>query len=153
MSSYVLLKAALLLHIVGIVIMAGTTFADYFTFRQLLRYLRQDAQKAVAVNIATAKFSQLMSLGMLLLILSGVLMVSVYGHAFTTQIWFRIKMGIVLLILLNGILIARPSMLKLQKLLPSVADNSEAAGRIEVLKNGSAYFTSHSCCCSSLYLR
>lgn len=130
----------MLLHIVGIVIMAGTTFADYFTFRQLLRYLRQDAQKAVAVNIATAKFSQLMSLGMLLLIFSGVLMVSVYGHAFTTQIWFRIKMGIVLLILLNGILIARPSMLKLQKLLPSVADNSEAAGRIEVLKKRISVF-------------
>lgn len=134
MSSFVLLKTALLLHIVGIVIMAGTTFADYFTFRQFLRYLRQDAQKAIAVNVATAKFTRLMGLGLALLILSGVMMVNVYGREFAEQTWFRIKMGMVLLILLNGILIARPSMSKLRKLLPAASDNNEASGRIQVLK-------------------
>lgn len=134
MSSYVLLKASLLLHIIGIVIMAGTTFADYFTFRQFLRYLRQDAQKAIAINVATAKFSLLMGLGLALLILSGVMMVNVYGSAFAEQTWFRIKMGMVLLILLNGILIARPSMSKLRKLLPTAADNGEVSGKIQVLK-------------------
>ncbi|GEP96687.1 DUF2269 family protein [Chitinophaga cymbidii] len=127
MSSYILLKISLLLHIIGIVIMAGTTFADYFTFRQMLKYLRQDAQKAIAVNTATARFSMLMGLGLALLILSGVLMVSVYGHAFTTQVWFRVKMGIVLLILLNGLLIARPSMTKLRKLLPLGENGKEVS--------------------------
>jgi uncharacterized membrane protein len=134
MSSFVLLKTALLLHIVGIVIMAGTTFADYFTFRQFLRYLRQDAQKAIAVNVATAKFTRLMGLGLVLLILSGVMMVNVYGREFAEQTWFRIKMGMVLLILLNGILIARPSMSKLRKLLPAASDNNEISGRVQVLK-------------------
>ena len=108
-------------------ILAGTTFADYFTFRQMLKYLRQDAQKAIAVNTATARFSMLMGLGLALLILSGVLMVSVYGHAFTTQVWFRVKMGIVLLILLNGVLIARPSMTKLRKLLPLGENGKEVS--------------------------
>lgn len=136
MSSYILLKISLLLHIIGIVIMAGTTFADYFTFRQMLKYLRQDAQKAIAVNVATARFSMLMGLGLALLILSGILMVAVYGHAFTTQVWFRVKMGIVLLILLNGLVIARPSMTKLRKLLPAAEDSHE----VSVLKKRISIF-------------
>jgi hypothetical protein len=44
-------------------------------------------------------------------------MVAIFREAVTSMLWFRVKMILVVLVVLNGVAMARPSTLKLRKLL------------------------------------
>lgn len=134
MSTYFLLKTALVLHISGFVMLAGTTLADYIVFRQFWKYLQLDKQKAMTINSATAKFPALTGLGMGLVLISGITMVAVYQGALDGQIWFRIKMLVVVLLILNSLIIARPAVLKLKKLLSADEGNNDMHNKIQALK-------------------
>jgi hypothetical protein len=60
-----------------------------------------------------------------LLILTGTGMVIELKSAITQALWFRIKMPLVLLVVLNGIVLARPATLRLKKLLLDLPANGE----------------------------
>jgi hypothetical protein len=119
MTTVTLLHVGLIFHIIGITMMAGTTFADFITFRQFWKQLPRDKQKAILINIATAKFPVFIGIGAVLLILSGITMMAVLHGVLDTQTWFRIKMALVLLIILNAVIIGRPQNIKLKKMLLS----------------------------------
>ena len=125
MSTTTIFHVSLVLHIIGITMMAGTTLADAITYRQFWKYLQIDKQKAILINSVATKFPRFIGIGAGLLILSGVSMVASLHGVVAEQIWFRIKMTLVLLAILNGLLIARPQALKLKKLLASdMIDNN-----------------------------
>lgn len=117
MSTYVLLKSALLLHIAGIVMMAGVTLADYIIGRQFWKHLPADRPRAIAINALTAKFPAFIGIGALILIVSGITMVGVYKGGLDGQAWFRIKMAMVVLLILNSLLMNRPASAKIRKLM------------------------------------
>ena len=119
MSTTTIFHVSLVLHIIGITMMAGTTLADAITYKQFWKYLQIDKQKAILINSVSAKFPRFIGIGAGLLILSGVSMVASLHGVVAEQIWFRIKMTLVLLAILNGLLIARPQALKLKKMLAS----------------------------------
>jgi uncharacterized membrane protein len=133
MSTTTIFHVSLVLHIIGITIMAGTTLADAITYRQFWKYLQFDKQKAILINSVSAKFPRFIGIGAGLLILSGVSMVASLHGVVAEQLWFRIKMSLVLLAILNGLLVARPQALKLKKMLASdlISNNSNEFSMIK----------------------
>src|SRR5438045_3165492 len=107
----------LILHIAGIVIIAGTTFTNYFISKQFWSCIEADKQRAVIINSTTLLFERLTGIGGAVTIISGFAMVVVLHGVFVSQAWFQIKMALVLLIILNASFFARAQNKKLQKLL------------------------------------
>ena len=98
------LQSLLVFHLTGLILFAGTSLADQSALRQFWKQYDLDKTKAVAVLQARAKFPFLMGIGFGLIILSGVGMMAITHGAFGEQLWFRIKFGLVILILITGII-------------------------------------------------
>ncbi|MEO5979329.1 MAG: hypothetical protein ABIS36_11050 [Chryseolinea sp.] len=112
-------KAFLVLHIIGITIMAGTTFIDYLIYKQFWRsYLSDHTQGLIFERMANT-LQRLVGIGMLLIILSGVGMMYYMHEVWGQQIWFRIKMGLLFIIILNGLGLRRRTGTKVQRFLTS----------------------------------
>jgi hypothetical protein len=127
-----LLNVYLLLHITGFTIMAGAVLADFTLSARLNRYLLTDKGRALILLEASASLAPLIGLGAVLLILTGTGMVIELKSAVTQALWFRIKMPLVLLVVLNGTVLARPATLRLKKLL---LDGTPATAGIGRLRN------------------
>ncbi|MDN5286337.1 MAG: hypothetical protein JWR38_2611 [Mucilaginibacter sp.] len=112
-----LLQTLIVLHLTGLVMMAGTTFVDYTTFKTFWKQFDQDKGRSIALLQATSNFSRLIGIGAALLILTGIGMMAITHGAFGEQIWFRIKFGLVIILILNGLLVGRRQGLKLRKVI------------------------------------
>jgi hypothetical protein len=107
----------LVTHIVGVTIMAGATFIDFITFNHFWKtYWKNEAQGLVIENLMN-KLQRFMGIGMLVIILSGVGMMTYLHQVWGKQLWFQIKMGMLLLIILNGLGFRRILGSKLRKYL------------------------------------
>ena len=127
-----LLNVYLLLHITGFTIMAGAVLADFTLSARLNRYLLTDKGRALILLEASASLAPLIGIGAVLLILTGTGMVIELKSAVTQALWLRIKMPLVLLVVLNGTVLARPATLRLKKLL---LDGTPATAGIGRLRN------------------
>ena len=112
-----LLQICLVLHIAGIVLLGGTTLINYVISRQFWNCIGTDRNRAVVINSTTLGFERITGIGGMLTILTGIGMVLILHGAVDSQLWFRIKMVLVLLIILNALLFARPQNIKLKKIL------------------------------------
>ena len=125
-----LLNVYLLLHITGFTIMAGAVLADFTLSARLNRYLLTDKGRALILLEASASLAPLIGIGAVLLILTGTGMVIELKSAVTQALWFRIKMPLVLLVVLNGTVLARPATLRLKKLLLDGTPVTAGIGRL-----------------------
>ncbi|SHM73778.1 hypothetical protein [Chitinophaga sp. CF418] len=125
-------QSFLLFHLVGLVLFAGTTTADFVTYQQFWKQYARDAVVAKPMLQTMIKFPLLMGLGMAAIILSGVGMMAMTHGIFGEQLWFRIKFAIVLLIILNNIIIGRRLVTGLKK---KMADGANDAGETLQIKN------------------
>jgi uncharacterized membrane protein SirB2 len=107
MSTQTLYNLALVTHILGLTLMAGTTLVDFILTRQFWKQLANDRQKGLGINDATIGFPALFGAGILLLIASGITMMAITHGAYGEQIWFRIKFVFILLIIINGVAVGR----------------------------------------------
>ncbi len=105
----------LTLHITGLVTMAGTALVDFFCYTQFWRQYPRDKARAAAILPLVSTFRFLFAGGFILLLISGVGMVALSHGLFAEQRWFRIKMGFLVLILLNGAVYGRRVAMKLRK--------------------------------------
>ena len=112
-----LLQICLVLHITGIVLLGGTTLMNYVISRQFWTCVETDRNRAIVINSTTLVFGRITGIGGVLTILTGIGMVAILDGAVDAQLWFRIKMMLVLLIILNSLLFARPQNTKLKKIL------------------------------------
>lgn len=92
----------LVLHIIGLASMAGTTIVSYISYGQFWKQHALGKERAMAILNLTASFRFLFAGGFLLLLISGIGMMVLTRGAFAEQLWFRVKMGLLVLILLNG---------------------------------------------------
>lgn len=105
----------LALHLIALILMAGTTLIDFVNYRTFWKLIHSQKEQALGILAATRIYSRLAGLGAALLIASGTGMV-VLLHGFPeTQLWFRIKMLLVLLLVINSIAIGRRLDKKLRK--------------------------------------
>ena len=108
---------ALVIHVVGITIMAGTTFIDFITFRAFSKAFVADKNKSLVLENYLYKLQRFLGIGMLLILASGVTMMVKLHEVWGAQLWFRIKIAILLLIIINGLGLRRSVGTKLKKAL------------------------------------
>lgn len=140
MNSMTLLNSLLVLHVVGFTTMAGTVLADFTINGRAKKYFTSDKLKALSILEGTAFFMRLIGIGGGLLILTGIGMVIVLKGAVTNMLWFKIKMILVLLVVVNGAGPLRRNAGNLKLLLSENTGNNN--GRILALKSRMTVFHS-----------
>jgi hypothetical protein len=123
---------ALVAHVVGITVMAGTTFIDFITFRQFWKTFPGDKMKSANLEEYLYKLQKFLGVGMLIIIISGISMMAYLHQVWGAQVWFRIKMAVLILIIINGLALRRRQGSRLKKLM------AEGLSSIELSKGASS---------------
>jgi len=140
MATQTFYHIALVTHITGLAMMAGTTLVDAVITKQFWKQYANDKPKGLAINQAMSKFIMLFGIGILLLIISGVAMMAITHGVFGEQLWFRIKFGLVIIIILNGITFGRRQGIKLRKLLAEETAGKDVDAKLLKVKAGINWF-------------
>ncbi len=85
--------------------MAGTTVAEYITFNTFSKLFGKERERSLSLLELMKKLSGLLGLGAALLILSGIGLFIITHDVFIHQVWFRIKLALILFLILNGFLV------------------------------------------------
>ena len=112
-----LLPLGLVLHISGITLMAGTFFAGFLTNLQLWKYLPYNKDQALSIARATNRFRMAQAIGGGLIVVGGLAMMTAVHGVFMYQTWFKVKLGILGLLILNMIVLQRPATKSLRQML------------------------------------
>jgi len=124
MSTLSLLQTFIVLHIVGLTMMAGTTLIDTLVYKQFWKQYRVDTIKAAGTLETAGKLAVLFGIGFLLLLISGMGMMWLTRGVYGEQIWFRIKMILVVLVLINGLAVGRRTGLQVRKTVVNADGNA-----------------------------
>lgn len=89
--------------------LAAGSLGGVFVHTQLVRALRTEPAHAAGIGQLGTRFGMLAQAGALLLLVSGVLLLGSRGWADVGQPWLSFKLGIFVALLLNGVLVARPT--------------------------------------------
>jgi hypothetical protein len=113
MNTLRLLQSLLVIHLTGLTLMAGTDAVSFVAFKRLSNSLYED-QTAVKFYIKRLlSLSSLLQLGGILLISSGVgLLIITHSYG---QLWFQLKMGVVVALISNGFLFGARQGLKIKQ--------------------------------------
>lgn len=117
MSTQTLFQSLVVLHLIGFLLFAGSTIADFIGIRQFWKQYALDATKAPAVLQALSFFPVIIRIGIGVIILSGVGIMYMTNGVFGEQLWFRIKFGLVLLIIANALLVGLRQQKKIKQAL------------------------------------
>lgn len=90
---------------------------------QFWKQYNQERLRVTALLQAMAKFPVLMGIGFGVIILSGISMMAMTRGVFGEQLWFRIKFGLIIAIIMLR-LVGRKQVIKLQKTLEYNNDDS-----------------------------
>lgn len=124
----------LVLHVIGITVMAGTSLIDFLTFRSLKKVLKIDTATSRTIEDSLDKLQRYLGIGMLLILVSGIGMMIKLHEVWGVQIWFKIKMGILLIIIINGLGLRRMLGAKLKKALAAPLPTG-SKGSIETISS------------------
>jgi uncharacterized membrane protein len=111
-----LFPAFLTLHLTALVTMAGITLADYFSYSVLWKSLEQQDRPEALLSLM-AWFPRIVGIGAAVLIVTGFGMMALTHGVFGEQLWFRIKFGLVIVLIGNALIIGRRQSNKLRKVL------------------------------------
>lgn len=107
----------LTLHLTALTLMAGTTLVDFMAYRSLWKVVTEKKELSAGLLQLMAKLPRIIGIGAAVLITSGIGMMALTHGVFGEQLWFRIKFGLVLLLIGNGLIIGRRLGIRLRKLL------------------------------------
>jgi hypothetical protein len=116
MNTQTILNSLLVLHLTGLVVLAGTTFINYLLLKNFWKVFDLERDRSVTLYKAMAVFPRLTGIGIVLLILTGIGMMALTRGVFGEQLWFRVKFGLVIVLILNGVLVGRRQASKLGKI-------------------------------------
>ncbi len=118
--------------------MAGTTLVDFMAYRSLWKTVTHEKELSTGLLQLMAKLPRIIGIGAAVLISTGMGMMILTHGVFGEQLWFRIKFGLVVLLILNGLLVGRRLGLKLRRLL---ADNGPVlTDQVNVIRGGLTRF-------------
>lgn len=132
MNTMILLNIFLIAHLTGLALMAGTTVADTVTFNTFSKSFRKNGTPSLTLLALMDKFSALLGIGAALLIISGTGMMVITHGAFAHQIWFKIKLALILTLILNGFLVGGRQKSKLKNHLDSGEEAENVMGNIKL---------------------
>jgi len=105
MKIYLITRLLQVLHIAGIVIMAGTTMIDYLTFNTFWRLSDKAGSRALGLIPLMARYGAFIRTGAITLILTGIILFILDKGSIWSQPWFKIKVLLVIALILNGLLV------------------------------------------------
>jgi len=82
--------------------MAGTTAVDFIIFNNFCKKFEFEKEKSLAFLEIMSKLSVLLIAEAILLIVSGTGLFIVTHGVFAEQLWFKFKMGLIIVLILNG---------------------------------------------------
>ena len=97
--------------------MAGTTLVEYLFTKHFWKLYASDRSRAITFNENGFNFHLLVNIGIIFLILSGVSMLLIFQGVFAKQSWFQIKIGLIIIIAINGVVVGRRQDMKLKRLI------------------------------------
>lgn len=125
MSTVTLLQLCLVLHLTGLIMMAGMSIADRLAYSNFWKAYAADKQQGLVLYNAAASIQKFLALGAVLLLLTGVGMMALTHGVFGEQLWMRIKIGIVVLIIINGPVLGRMQGARLKAILLDTKPGTE----------------------------
>lgn len=140
MNSQFFYHTALVAHIIGLTMMAGTTLISYITGKHFWREYALDKAKGKQVIQTISKFQMLNGIGILLLVASGMTMMGFTHGIYGEQTWFRIKFGIVVIVIINGLGVGRRLGGKLRKVLTAASPVPNADAQLMKIKGNMQLF-------------
>ncbi|MEP6737869.1 MAG: hypothetical protein ABJA70_20255 [Chryseolinea sp.] len=102
-------KFAIVIHLLGLILLAGSTLFSFIGFQKIIKHASGESL-LVGITMSIAKIG--FGIGIACLILSGVTMI-VLANGYASQLWFKLKLGVVILIVVNNLGVGRPAMAKL----------------------------------------
>jgi uncharacterized membrane protein YbjE (DUF340 family) len=140
MNTQTILNIALTVHLISLTLAVGITVANAVAFPQFWKLYDKNKEQGLSAFEGIAKFQLVGIIGLLLLILSGITMLWVFHWTLGEQLWFRIKMILVLLLFVNGFTLGRTTTLKLRKLLKRKKDDNDAKPQTNRLRKNLQIF-------------
>lgn len=129
-----------MIHLIALTMAVGITIASAVASRQFWKLYDSDRLQGLSAFRGIKKFQLFGMVGLLLLILSGITMLSLYDWAYGEQLWFRIKMSCILLILVNGFTFGRMTTVRMGKLLARDGHaNGAEVGVLRLKRNQSIF--------------
>jgi hypothetical protein len=104
------LRVLLPLHLTGLILMAGTTIIDYFTFKSF------NQSKSPDLLPLMSKFGSLVRTGAILLITTGITMALLSRHLWSQPL-FRLKLALAITLVLHGMLVGNRQATKFRTLI------------------------------------
>ena len=104
MNTYVLIKTGLFLHLTGITMMVGIFIAGMSAHLQFRKLVFSEKEKAFMTLKATHRYPILQAVGAILVLLGGITMMIGYRGVIMQLMWFKIKLVVIALIILNQLL-------------------------------------------------
>jgi uncharacterized membrane protein len=140
MNSLALLNTALVFHITGIALIAGSTLLDFITISRFWKRYYTNKSDALVMREVSQVFPVVARIGIALLVLSGIAMMAIMHGVYGQQTWMRIKIGLVVLVILNLLLIGRRNGSRLFKLLNDERNGTDRTTELEKVKTAARLF-------------
>jgi hypothetical protein len=109
-----LYQIAKILHIYGFITAIGVSAATYFAYNRFWKLYGTNKEQGIAAFKAFTYLQTIGLLGLVFVLLAGFTMLFLIDWAFVSVLWFQIKLGLVVLIFVNGFTLGRTSTLRLQ---------------------------------------
>lgn len=129
-----LYHTALVVHIIGVTIAAGIALSSYIVTRQFWKQYELDKGKGKIVQETMRGFQLQPRIGLLLLVFSGISMMALTNGVFGEQLWFRIKFGLVLVIIAHGIIMGRRQVARLNNVLVQESTGANVDAQLRKIK-------------------
>ena len=130
--------AILTLHLTGLTIMAGTTLIEFVGYRFYWKIFERDTGKGDGVLQLLSKLARPIGIGAGLLIVTGIGMMALTHGAFGEHTWFRIKFGLVIVLIANSLFFGRRQGKALIK--TTNANDAYTSGKIRSIRSNLAIF-------------
>jgi hypothetical protein len=101
----ILLQVCLVIHLAGLTLMAGAIVSEYVVFSTFSKRFQRDGVISAGLVELAARFPAVLGIGAGALILSGTGLFIVTQGAFGHQLWFQVKILLIVTLVLNGFLI------------------------------------------------
>ena len=128
-------KIALFLHFIGFIAAMGITFVTFLAYKQFWKLYKKDKEQGLAAFRAFKSLQLVGLVGLALVLIAGITMLGLLNWALLPLHWFQIKLGLVLLIFVNGFTLGRVTTLKLQALIAQDEGSINSVADIDKLRN------------------
>lgn len=129
-----LFSIGLFIHIIGITLIAGGSIGGLIMETHLWKLIRQSPENVSVMGPLMSKYPLIIQVGTLLMLISGLMMLRALGWIIASEGWFIIKMILVVALVLNGILVAKPNGKKIRVLIPQLIQGKPVHVELQLVR-------------------